>query len=182
MLILFDIDGTLLRGNGCGKAATYLAMQEVFGTIGTLDNFRFRGNTDWQMLDETLRDTGHHGNISERLLEYDDAMARALHEVIPNFHMEVCKGAPEFLQLCVADPEITVGLLTGNMPTAARVKLEAAGYDPDVFEFGVYGSEAIRRSDLTPLALARVWEIKQLRYRPEQVWVIGDTLADIECA
>jgi len=36
-LVLFDIDGTLLHSGGCGRAATRLALQDVFGTTGQLD-------------------------------------------------------------------------------------------------------------------------------------------------
>lgn len=49
-LILFDIDGTLIHSGGCGRAATRLAVQEVFGTAGALDEVNFAGKTDWQIL------------------------------------------------------------------------------------------------------------------------------------
>lgn len=181
-LVLFDIDGTLLYSRGCGAAATRLAMQEVFGTVGSLEQFRFGGKTDWQMLLETL--DGHFApeHIAAQLPLYDEVLGRHLAAIIREFDVQPCPGAVELVQHCVADQGITVGLLTANMPTSAWIKLTAAGYSPHWFEFGVFGSEAPHRSALTPIALERARQLKQRTYHAGDVVVIGDTPEDIACA
>ncbi|MBC8098739.1 MAG: hydrolase, partial [Armatimonadetes bacterium] len=54
MLILFDIDGTLLLTQGAGRESTREAMLEVFGTESTVATHTFGGKTDWQTLTELL--------------------------------------------------------------------------------------------------------------------------------
>lgn len=177
-LILFDIDGTLLHSRGAGAAATRLAMLEVFGTVGTLEQFQFGGKTDWQMLLETLEGHILPEAIQEQLGWYDSVLARHLEQIVGNFEMRPCVGAEALLQRCLE--HMTVGLITANMPLAAAIKLRTAGYKPEVFHFGVFGSEAILRDDLAPIALQRALDI--MGQPPEQVWMIGDTPEDITCA
>ena len=75
-----------------------------------------------------------------------------------------------------------MGILTGNVSTTAPIKLRAAGYDPDWFPVGAYGSERMERDDLPALAVERAEKIIGRRIAPEQVVIIGDTPADVSCA
>jgi len=67
-LVLFDIDGTLLHSGGCGRAATLLALQDVFGTVGAIDDVDFAGKTDWQILLEALEPAGFSGQAIQTQL------------------------------------------------------------------------------------------------------------------
>lgn len=181
-LVLFDIDGTLLHANGLGSAGTRLAMMEVFGTVGRLDEFSFGGKTDWQMLLETLRDLIPAAEIERRLPEYDLVLGQHIHALTDGFGVKPCPGAPQLLTRALEAPGIAVGILTANMPQTAHLKLRAAGYDPDVFDFGVYGSEATTRTGLAPIALQRAREHLRRELPPENALFIGDTPEDIACA
>src|SRR5690606_37552419 len=57
-LVLFDIDGTLLRSDGAGRRAMEGALIEVFGTSGSAD-YRYDGKTDQQIVRELMRAHGH---------------------------------------------------------------------------------------------------------------------------
>ena len=57
-LVLFDIDGTVLRGGGAGKRAVTRALAEVYGSTGPSDH-RFDGKTDPQIIRELMRHDGH---------------------------------------------------------------------------------------------------------------------------
>ncbi|MDG1978364.1 MAG: HAD hydrolase-like protein, partial [Phycisphaerales bacterium] len=63
-----------------------------------------------------------------------------------------------------------------------RLKIEAAGLDPDHFRFGAWGSEAELRRGLPPLAIRRAAEELGLAVDPHQTVIVGDTPADIDCA
>jgi phosphoglycolate phosphatase-like HAD superfamily hydrolase len=72
--------------------------------------------------------------------------------------------------------------VTGNIRHTAPLKLATAGIDPALFVAGAYGSDGLDRDDLFGIALDRVRESTRLRFKGEDVVVVGDTPADIRCA
>lgn len=186
-LILFDIDGTLLRTSGAGRESTRRAMHEVFGSIGRLDTHHFGGKTDWQTLLELLGDDGYtRDHIGEAMPRYHEAMARHLDSIMVDFTVMRCAGAWETVEAMRARAaekgDIALGLVTGNVRDAAAVKLRAAGYDPAWFPVGAFGHEALERDLLPPIAIARAADWYQYDFKPNEVIVIGDTVMDIACA
>jgi phosphoglycolate phosphatase-like HAD superfamily hydrolase len=182
-LVLFDIDGTLLNSGGCGRAATGLAMQEVFDTIGLLDSISFAGKTDWQILLEALEPAGvPREEVQGRLEVYNTTVARVISEIIADFPLKPCPGAPEIVAALRTSPAALVGLVTGNMVGIVTPKLRAAGFDPADFKVGAFGSEGWERSMLPPLALRRAREYSGNNFAPRQVVIIGDTPGDVSCA
>ncbi len=182
-LVLFDIDGTLLHSGGCGRAATRLAMQDVFGTVGTLDTVGFAGKTDWQILLEALQPAGITSDqVAARLDAYNQAVARRLSEIIAHFPVRACPGVPELVAALRATPSVLLGLVTGNMAALVPIKLRAAGYDPADFAVTACGSEGWERAMLPPLALERARALNGADFAPENIVIIGDTPGDIACA
>ncbi len=182
-LILFDIDGTLLRSRGLGRASTRAAMLEVFGTFGQVDTHHFGGKTDWQVLTELLIDSGYTApQIGEKLIAYEAAITRAMQERLHEFEIEVLPGAMEAVLALRDQPDVLLGLVTGNVLATAHLKLQVAGFDPAWFPIGAYGSESADRNDLPVLALQRAIQHSGFEIEPQQVTVIGDTENDIACA
>jgi phosphoglycolate phosphatase-like HAD superfamily hydrolase len=182
-LVLFDIDGTLLHSEGCGRAATELAMQDVFGTAGLLDAIHFAGKTDWQILRESLEPGGTSpDDVQSQLSRYDQALARRIDELIVEFPVRPCVGAPDVVAALRTRPDVVIGLVTGNMAGIVAPKLRAAGYDPADFKIGAFGSEGWERGMLPPLALQRARDYAGVDFAPEQIVIIGDTPSDIACA
>jgi phosphoglycolate phosphatase len=182
-LVLFDIDGTLLRTQGAGRVSTRQAMLEVFGTAAGIDEHDFGGRTDWSTLADLLSPHGYDAAaIGRRMPHYEQVVARHLEDIINGHRVEPCPGALEVVQTLRDDGDTVLGLLTGNVSTTAPIKLRAAGFDPDWFAVGAYGSEALDRNDLPPLALARAIAHSGQPLTPEDVVIIGDTPADVDCA
>jgi phosphoglycolate phosphatase len=182
-LILFDIDGTLLHSGGCGRAASRLAVQEVFGTVGVLDKVSFAGKTDWQIVLESLKPAGFTAEqVQIALDDYDRAVARHLSQIIDHFPVRPCVGAREVVAALRSNPQAVLGLVTGNMAGLVPIKLRAAGYDPDAFKIGAFGSEGWARAMLPPLALDRARAYAGNDFLPEQIVIVGDTPGDITCA
>lgn len=182
-LVLFDIDGTLLHSGGCGRAATRLALLDVFGTHGAVDTVNFAGTTDWQVLLDALRPAGIDDEIIRHRLEhYDESVARHLARIIHDFPVTACAGALDVVAALRSDPEVVLGLVTGNMAGLVAIKLRAAGFDPGDFPIAAYGSEGWDRAMLPPLALERARAATGHNFDPDQIVIVGDTPGDITCA
>jgi len=105
--LLHSIDGTLLHSGGCGRAATLLALQDVFGTVGAIDDVDFAGKTDWQILLEALEPAGFSGQaIQTQLGAYNEAVSRRLREIIAGFPVCPCAGAPEVVSALRKNPAV----------------------------------------------------------------------------
>ena len=95
--------------------------------------------------------------------------------------MRPLAGIPEILEALEARADVILGLLTGNVEPGARIKLTAAGIDPDRFKINAFGSDHEHRPELPAIAQRRAGETLGLNIAGERLVVIGDTPADIEC-
>lgn len=184
MLILFDIDGTLLRGDGIGRVATQQAMLEIFGTESRLAHHHFGGKTDWQTLFELLSDQGYQENdIESHMPLYEERLAFYMLELVTKKHaVYALPGAIDLVMGLQQRFDVITGIVTGNVSSTAPIKLRAAGFDPAWFPVGAYGSEAIWRNDLPSLAIQRASAYAGRVITPQETVIVGDTVADIQCA
>lgn len=182
-LVLFDIDGTLLNSGGMGRASMQSALAEVFGSPGN-PKYRYDGKTDKQIVRDTMRIEGHsHEHIDSKMDAliglYLDGLRTGVES--GNFNVRPLDGVVEILDALEAREDVVLGLLTGNVELGARVKLKAAGIDPDRFRVNAFGSDHEHRPQLPAIAQRRASENLGLEIVGERVIVIGDTPADIEC-
>jgi phosphoglycolate phosphatase len=77
--------------------------------------------------------------------------------------------------------EFILGLLTGNWRTSAYIKLRHFGID-GYFTVGAFADDSALRKDLVPSALGRLKRDRGIEVAMEEVYVIGDTPLDIQCA
>lgn len=180
-LVLLDIDGTLFFGHGCSREAARLAMLEVFGVAGDVANHSFGGKTDWDSLQLLLGPLGYAATDVEAAIPvYAEAIGRHLAAIIDRYPVEAAPGGLALVDSLRGRSDILIGLLTGNVETAAHIKLRAVGYDLADFRVGAYGSEAPDRSGLPPIALRRAEALHGGPFR--RVVIIGDTPDDVICA
>ncbi len=182
-LVLFDIDGTLLNSEGVGRASMQRALAEVFGSSGN-PSYRYDGKTDKQIVRDVMRAEGHSDEHIDSRMEtliglYLDGLRTGVES--GRFHVRPLDGVVELLDALEARKDVVLGLLTGNVESGARVKLSAAGIDPDRFRVNAFGSDHEHRPKLPAIAQRRASETLGLDIAGERVIVIGDTPADIEC-
>ncbi len=183
ILVLFDIDGTLLIGRGSGRAATERAMMEVFGTVGNLADVPFGGKTDFYTLVHVLTPEGFtEAQIADTLPHYSTVVTRHMQDIIHSYDIHALPGTHELVNAVAAHPDLLAGILTGNVLQMADLKLEFTGFDPAVFKIAAYGSEARIRRDLLPLAMGRAEQHAGTHFAPQDVVILGDTVDDIDCA
>ena len=175
MLLLFDIDGTLLTSMRAGVTALTSAGKQVVCEAFTLEGLEIGGRLDPLIIAEALDAMGegqHHARDIQRVyVEHLQALFDTSHRAQP------LPGVQPLLEACGQRAGWTMGLLTGNFQTSARIKLSAAGIDPDQFEVCVWGDDGPSRNHLPDIAMQRC-----ANKPPTQTVIIGDTLHDIACA
>lgn len=181
-LVLWDIDGTLLTGGGGGPA--YLeALTEVFGYTAGRTGYSFAGKTDPQVAHDLLGAVGfEEAKVQAGLDALWAAYLRRLREAVTRTAPRALPGVvPLVERLERSADQVVLGLLTGNLREAARLKLEAAGIGFDRFPVGVFGSDHRERSQLPALAVRRAEALTGQRFTGKQVVIIGDTPLDVAC-
>ncbi len=182
-LLLFDIDGTLIRGNKAGRMAMGAALEQMFGTRGSLDTYAMGGKTDKRIITDVLHEAGiDRQKIYARLPDIYLLMAEKAGEIYPRRGIKACPGVEALLSRLGQNDEVLVGLLTGNARITAPLKLAAGGIDPRQFVVGAYGSDDLERDNLPEIALRRVRELTGGVINSDGVVVVGDTPADVQCA
>jgi phosphoglycolate phosphatase-like HAD superfamily hydrolase len=181
-LILFDIDGTLLSPDGAGRLALERALVEVCGRAGPVDSLPMAGKTDWQIVAELLAAAGFEAAAAEaHLPACFEAVGRHMARAILERRVRACPGVPALLDRLGAHPHTLLGLLTGNLPATAPLKLRAAGLDPALFRVGAYGTDGRERSLLPAVALARARALTGRPIPGADAVIVGDTPADVTC-
>jgi phosphoglycolate phosphatase len=183
MLFLFDIDGTLLRGQPpAHRQAICDACLAVCGVrVDHAELGRTAGMTDTAILRRLLSAAGVPADeITASLPTLYSAAADAYDRLVDDdLSPYYTPHAAEALGWLSARG-VALGLVTGNIERIAWRKLGAAGL-ADPFSCGAFGDEAEARNDLPPLAVERARLLFERPFAPEQVYVVGDTPADIGC-
>jgi phosphoglycolate phosphatase len=183
-LVLFDIDGTILLTAGAGRRAIVAAITEQVGDATRLQQVRFDGKTDPQIVTELLEAAGHPGphrpdRVQALCSRYVDLLEYELQQ--PTSSTTLMPGVASLLDRLERSDQVILGLLTGNMARGAALKLASAGLDPRRFRVGAYGSDAARRPELPPIAAQRAAPYFGRVPSGAEVVIIGDTPADIAC-
>jgi phosphoglycolate phosphatase len=180
MLILFDIDGTLVDTGGAGLRSLEEASEQIFGARGpSLD---LAGSTDLGLVTSLYQHFGRSASVEDiatYLAVYHQRLEWNL--ATGQFPGRILEGVVELLAALAAQPSITLGLLTGNTAKGAAAKMRHFGLDR-YFEFGAHGCDHADRNLLGPVALARASAHTGREFTAEQTLVIGDTPKDIACA
>jgi phosphoglycolate phosphatase-like HAD superfamily hydrolase len=179
-LLLFDIDGTLLRSRGQGLRAMHAAFQEVFRRPPQAARIEPHGKTDPMLFDEMARAYGldlDHLDGQRAVLQ-SLYVARLQEFLAQPGSVEVKPGVPSLLQTLGNRTDVDLGLVTGNLEPVAWAKLRAAGL-AGFFRGGAFGSDGRERSTLVELAIRRLASGRAGAEGSRRVWVIGDTPADV---
>jgi len=178
-LLLWDIDGTLITTPRAGHASVRRALADAHGIDADVDDLDFHGATD-PLIFNMVRDKFDLEDHDDARHRYYEAYFAALGDELKKRPNVRHLGVLERLQEGHDRPDVAQGLLTGNVPRGAQMKLEH--YELwHFFEFGAYGDDGATRNDLGPHALRRASERHGVEFDPAHTWVIGDTPHDIAC-
>ncbi|MGP0031990.1 MAG: HAD family hydrolase [Acidimicrobiales bacterium] len=184
-VLLWDVDGTLVKTGGLGAAVFDVALERVLGVRPEV-RVRMSGKTDPQIVREYLSDMGieETPDLTEAVLgQIESELAAVAATGRLATEGTACPGAATILGELATRPSVLSTLVTGNVYPNAVVKVAAFGLDKWLdLSVGAYGSDNHDRTLLVPRAMSRVAEQTGWRTDPNQVWVIGDTPRDLECA
>ena len=175
LLVLWDVDGTLVRTAGHGRFAFEDAFRAVVGRKP--EPVDYAGRTDRQIVQTMLG--GRPGDMPSILEEL--AAALELRKEAMAAEGYAYPGVPEVLEALHRRDDVINSLLTGNIQANAVVKVSAFGLEPWLdFEVGAYGSDPHQeRSDLVAVARERA----AAKYgEPTGAVLVGDTPLDVLAA
>jgi phosphoglycolate phosphatase len=186
MLLLFDIDGTLLIGAAAAHAAAiHEALRSVHGvTRPQRRGLEVAGRTDADIARNLLLHAGISAEqIDERADDVRVAACEAYARLAPDdLSAHVTPGMADLLERLAAREDVRLALVTGNYEPIARLKLRAAGLGAYFARGqGGFGSDHEDRAVLPQIARRRAGDDDGPGPRSRTA-VIGDTPRDIACA
>lgn len=179
VIVLFDVDGTLLSAGGADRHALLRAFRELWRVDAAVDGLRVHGRTDPEIMEEIFRARlGRPIRATERELLYRRYLAHLEQELHSSPDFRVLPGVRELLATLGADRDILLGLATGNLEKAATLKLHHAELN-GAFRFGGFGSDSVDREALVRLAIDRGRVLLGGHDHAVAVVLVGDTVLDI---
>ncbi len=177
LVVLFDIDGTLIDAGGAGGTAMRNAFRAAFG-VDRPQPVPYSGRTDRQIGAAMF---AAHG-FADTAANWSTLKAAYLEELgvqLPRHRGRLLAGAAQLVDRLRRRPDTTIGLLTGNLRRAATLKL--AHYRlAEPFAFGGFGDEHHSRDDVAREAFDAARSV--IGGEPDRCVVVGDTPHDVSCA
>lgn len=181
-LLLFDIDGTLLISGGAGNRALNRALQRQYGISRAMESIIPDGKTDPAIIREIFqKNLQREPNIEE--------IENLCHMYLDNLRDEIqissgyrlLPGVLPLLERAGKRSDLLMGLLTGNLERGAELKLGRSQLNR-FFLFGGFGSDSEDRGEIAKMAVLRGREYAGEQIPLDRIFVIGDTVFDIQCA
>jgi phosphoglycolate phosphatase len=176
--VLFDIDGTLLVTGGAGAVAWQRAFRELYGVDANIEEHTHAGMTDPEIAAIVFREViGREGSEAERAKAITAYLGELEAAVNESSGYEVKPGIEQLLAR-LAEQGTLLGIVTGNIESAAQIKL-ARGDLSRFFAFGGYGSDSSDRTELTKRAIERGGEVAGSALDLGAAIAVGDTPRDV---
>jgi phosphoglycolate phosphatase len=187
LLLLFDIDGTLLsRATSAHSEALHEALKQVHhvDTRSRRMDIAPAGRTDGEIARLLLLGAGVSAVvIDEGAVAVREACCEAFARLCPpSLADKVIPGIPDLVSWLAGRDDIRLSLVTGNYEPVGRLKLSRAGLGRHFPSGqGGFGSDSEDRAALPGIARKRAGHDGVSHPRTRAI-VIGDTPRDIACA
>lgn len=182
LLILIDIDGTLLYPGMAPRYALAAAIEEFVGKTLRFEVDHLAGMTDPLIVADALRrlnvSAEKRDGLPEKIL---DRYLVLLQQRYPDAEDHYLYPGTLTLLDYLQSQAVRLGLISGNLEQGARIKL--APFDlMRYFSLGVFSNDHARRDRLPTIALEKCRRQFKEDYPPQRVIIIGDTIRDVWCA
>ncbi len=180
-LVLFDIDGTLLRGAGRHhRDALAEGIRRVTGHRTTLDGVSTSGMLDRDLIAHMLRNAGANERCIRSALREIMAECQGAYRELCGIDLSpfICSGVRELLANLHAQGAV-LGLVTGNLSAIGWRKIELAGLR-EYFSVGAFAEDGTTRARLALIAARRAAKLNG--GRPARISLVGDHANDVLAA
>ncbi len=180
-LVLFDIDGTLVRRAGVHhREALVYGVRRVTGLESTTEEIPVQGMLDPVIIAAMLRNAGaKRASIAAAMPEIERAAERYYLRVCPALHDKHCPAVEATLEKLERRGAL-LALVTGNLTRIGWRKLDRAGLKR-YFRYGAFGEMAKTRAGLAKWAIADARRRGWIE-RATPISLIGDATSDIIAA
>ena len=158
--------------------AVHESLIEMFGDV-TQSKLAVHGRTDHGIMTDVFAGIGR--DYQQHREDFDQLYWSKLPGVMESSKGELLPGVPQLLKSISVDPNVALGILTGNARVAADIKLQHFGIE-QYFSFGGYGDHHSDRNQVAAVAVEQARLKLGDSFDSDKVWVIGDTVNDIVCA
>ena len=181
-VVLFDLDGTLVRAGGAGRKALDLAAYKLYGKKGIAKDLKLAGRRTSAISPRRIerrpgkspqppRSKGSIRLISSACPGTCAGRSAKDITVLPS-------GIKALLYRLSREKSVLLGLGTGNMEKGAHVKLKPSGLLP-YFSFGGFGADGFHRATVLRKAVRRARRLAAENFGKNDVFVVGDTPLDV---
>ena len=178
VVVLFDVDETLVHTGGSGARSWSAAFQKLYGIAADIGEHSSAGETDPQVARATFKGVlDRDPSVDELCQLYAQYLLHLAEDIWTSEQYRVLPGAEQTLTR-LGEAGVMLGLVSGAMEGAARTKLIPGNLNR-FFIFGAYGSDSPDRAELTRLAIGKATRLHD-ELTPHQVYVVGDTPHDID--
>ncbi|MDP7005386.1 MAG: HAD hydrolase-like protein [Phycisphaerales bacterium] len=171
MLVLFDIDGTMLSSEGVGVRSIEETCEAMFGLPVSLEGIPIGGRLDPLIWDDVCIKYGIE-NTDALHRDFRKRYTKVLEKNIASIEVTILPGVQNLVDMLAKMDLVTLGLVTGNYEETGLMKIKAAGFDATLFTTNAWGTDGLVRNDLPPVA------IKQHDGNCAVV-LLGDTVHDV---
>lgn len=180
-LLMWDIDGTLLRNKGAGRRAMNRAFEQMMGDAGCRDAFdriQMAGGLDLHFIHEVFAEQGVDRSHLE---EYLSLYYAHLKEEVGDGQSILMPNVRNMLERARRTDSLYNALGTGNLELGARIKLDLFDLN-SYFPVGGFCYGLVERYQVLQDGVERARKHYAVDFAPERVVIIGDTVRDIEAA
>lgn len=181
LLVLWDVDHTLIETRGVGRKVYERAFLAVTGKPLT-NVAAISGRTELDIMSDSVRLNGIEPS-KEIVSRLADALVLGYEEARKELHSQgrALPGARDTLATLRAEPTIYQSVVTGNLREVARIKLEVFDLARYLdLNSGAYGDDNADRATLVQIAQTRAGQDTGTVFDNNHTVLIGDTPKDVE--
>ena len=184
VLLLWDVDHTLIENSGVSKAVYAQAFQLMTGRVPGV-----QPSTDGRTDPEIMRNLFSANDVeftADEEASYRSALIEAMTGLSPRLMRDgfVLRGVLEVLEAVSQIPGIVQSVLTGNIRPNAEAKLRLLGDQAGLLDLDVggYGSDDSHRPRLVSAAQRKAAEKYGVPFGLSSTVLVGDTERDVAAA